>query len=154
MANNELTRWNPFREMANMQRALDHFFDDQWRSMSNIDDVWASNGGMALDIDETDDDYTVIADLPGVDPENININLKDGMLTINAEIPETTVEREGTRSLVRERRFGHFSRSVRLSQAVNDADVEAEYTNGTLRLTLPKAEEVKPKSIPVRAGNG
>ncbi|MEQ8676705.1 MAG: Hsp20/alpha crystallin family protein [Aggregatilineales bacterium] len=151
---NKITRWNPIREMATMQNVMDSFFDDQWRSLSRSD-FW-NNGeqGMALDVNETDDDYTIVADLPGVSADNIHINLHDGVLTINAEIPEQTIEREGERSLIRERRYGRFSRSVRLPQAVNDASVEADYDGGILKLTLPKAEEVKPKAIPVRAGNG
>lgn len=150
---NKITRWNPIREMATMQNALDSFFDDRWNTLSRSDFWNNSENAMALDVKETDNEYNIVADLPGVTAENIHVNLHDGVLTINAEIPEETVEHEGERSLIRERRYGHFTRSIRLPQAVNDAKVDAEYTDGTLKLTLPKAEEVKPKAIPVRAGN-
>lgn len=148
---NKITRWNPIREMATMQNVMDSFFDDQWRALTRSDFWNSGENSLALDVNETDDEYTIVADLPGVSAENIHINLHDGLLTINAEIPEQTVEREGERTLIRERRYGKFTRSIRLPQAVNDASVEAEYNEGTLKLTLPKAEDVKPKSIPVRA---
>lgn len=149
MAN--ITRWNPYRELAAMQSALDKFFDDTWQRWPE----WSGGeNALALDVDESDDHYTVTTDLPGVDPENINITVQDDLLTITAEIPEQTIEREGEgrRSLMRERRYGRFSRSIRLPQPVDAGNVEAEYRDGTLKLNLPKSEEAKVKTIPVRVG--
>lgn len=145
MAN--IVRWNPFRELAQMQSALDRFFDDTWREWPE----W--NFGLntlALDMDETDKQFMVTTDLPGVNPDNINVTVHDDILTITAEVPEHTVEHKDARSLVRERRYGRFSRSVRLPQPVNTAKVEAEYKDGTLKLTLPKSEDAQVKTIPVK----
>ena len=144
-----LVRWNPFREMATMQGALDKFFED-WQS----DWPEGRTGGhfLALDVDETDDNYLVTADLPGVNPDNINVTVHDDILTINAEVPEHTVEHEGQKSLVRERRYGRYSRSIRLPQAVDAENVNADYEEGTLKLTLPKTEDSRVKVIPVKTG--
>jgi HSP20 family protein len=144
MANN-ITRWNPLREMATMQSALDKFFDESWQQWPRM-----GEGGLALDVDETPDHYIVTTDLPGVNAENINVTVQNELLTITAEVPEQTVEHKDAKSLVRERRYGRMSRSIRLPQTIDAGKVEAEYKDGTLKLTLPKSEDTKVKTIPVK----
>ena len=148
MAN--LTRWNPFREMVQMQSSLDKLFDE-WRS------EWPQapfgENYLALDVDETDDHYIVKTDLPGVNPENINITVHDDELTIIAEIPEQTSEHKEAKTLIRERRYGRFSRSVRLPHSVDADKVEADYAEGMLTLTLPKTEGARVKVIPIKSGS-
>ncbi len=146
MAN--IIRWNPIREMAQVQSALDRFFEDDWRRQ--WPDWSLGANGLALDVDETDGQYLVTTDLPGVNPDNIHITVHDDVLTITAEVPEHEVEHKDAKSLVRERRYGRFSRSVRLPQPVNAAKVEAEYKDGMLKLTLPKSEDAQVKTIPVK----
>jgi len=147
MAN--ITRWNPYRDLVSMQSTLDKFFDDAWQRWP---EMRMDGSNLALDLDETDDHYIVTTDLPGVNADNINVTVHDDVLTIVAEVPEHEVEHKDARSLVKERHYGRFSRSVRLPQAVDSAKVEAEYKDGTLKLTLPKSEESKVKTIPVKAG--
>lgn len=144
-----IMRWNPLREMAAMQSAMDRVFNDTWRSMNwNESELGAFH--LPLDVRETDKDYTVTTDLPGVNPDNIHVKFQDGMLLIEAELPEQKIEREGERELLKERRYGKFTRSVRLPQQVNATNVEASFQDGVLTLTLPKAEEVQPRLIPVK----
>ncbi|NWG17215.1 MAG: Hsp20/alpha crystallin family protein [Chloroflexi bacterium] len=148
-----IVRWNPLREMAAMQNMMDRMFNETLRSLGP---GWGETGvgafSLALDIHETDGDYTVTTDLPGVTAEHINVKFQDGVLLIEAEIPEQTVQKEGQRVLMQERRYGKFSRSIRLPQPVNVAKVEASFQDGVLTLTLPKAEEAQPRLIPVKAG--
>jgi len=157
MAN--ITRWNPMREMATMQNALDRLFDDTWRTWSGVDES-VMGGNLALDVQEDDNSYTVTTALPGVDSDNINIRLHNDMLTIEGEIPEKEVEKDGKRSLLKERYYGRYSRSIRLPQPVNRDQVDASFDNGVLTLTLPKSPEAQPKTIQVKAnkqigsGNG
>lgn len=148
---NQITRWNPWREMAAMQNAMDRLFNETWREFEQR----SGEGGnwLALDVQENDDNFIVHTDLPGVSPDHIQIQVHDGLLTIDAEIPEHVVEDDKGRSLVRERRYGRFSRSIQLPQSVDNEHVEAEYENGVLTLTLPKAEDAKPRSIPVKTRN-
>ena len=151
MAN--IIRWNPVREMAAMQSLMDRMFDDTWRSVRPFAEVEGSN--LALDVHEDKETYVVTTSLPGVSADNIQINLHDDILTIEAEIPQKKVEQEGTRALVQERAYGKYSRQIRLPQAVNFDKVEAQYEDGVLTLTLPKADHVLPRSIPVkRLNNG
>ena len=141
-----VVRWNPFREMAAMQSALDRIFDDTWRS------TWPSFSGgnlLAFDVHETDQGYTAVVALPGLTPDQINVRLEDGVLTVSADIPQPTTP-ENARVLMQERTFGKFSRSVQLPQAVDANKVEATYENGILTLTLPKSPEAQPKQIPIK----
>lgn len=144
-----VVRWNPFREMAAMQSALDRIFDDSWRS------AWSSFGSgntLAFDVHETDQAYTAVIALPGLTADQIDVRLEDGTLTVSGEIPQPTVP-ENARLLMQERTFGKFCRSIHLPQAVDASNVEASYENGILTLTLPKSPEAQPKQIPVKAGN-
>jgi len=148
MAN--LTRWNPVREMAAMQSALDRLFENSLRGWQG-DDV---RGMLALDMDETDDAYTVRTALPGVKPENVNVQIQNDMLTIDGEIPEQTTEQKNARSVMRERYYGRFSRTIRLPQPVNRDKVEAVLENGILTLTLPKTPEAQPHTIQIKSQSG
>jgi HSP20 family protein len=114
-----------------------------------------ATGALALDVSEADNVYTVTTALPGVKADDIQIHLKDGVLTISAEIPQRVNERkDGERVLLRERVWGKFSRSVRLPDTVNGDAVEAVYEDGVLTLTLPKAEAALPRTIAVKALKG
>ncbi len=141
--------YNPFREMVAMQSALDKLFDQTWESWP---EGRVNGNTLALDVDETNDNFIVTADLPGIHADNINVTVHDDLLTIAAEMPDRTVEHEGTKALIRERRYGNVSRSLRLPHSIHSEGVEAEFHDGTLTLTLPKAENAKVKTIPVRVG--
>lgn len=145
-----IVRWNPIREMAAMQSAFDRMFDDTWR---NVRTTVAGNE-VALDVFESDQAYVVVATLPGLNPENINVSMHDDILTVSGEVAPQTPE-GNFRALLQERAFGKFTRSVRLPQPVSADQVEAAYEHGVLTLNLPKAPEAQPRMIPVRAhGNG
>jgi HSP20 family protein len=140
-----IVRWNPIREMASMQNAIDRIFDETWRSVRPS----FTGDALALDVHENENHYTVITALPGLKPEQISVSLHDGVLTISGEMEQTRTE-ENVRVLLQERAYGKFSRSVRLPQAIDGENVQASYDNGVLTLTLPKTPEAKPRQIPVR----
>lgn len=143
-----VVRWTPIRELTQMQDAMDRLFDEAWRGTRRN----GENGTgytFPFDLHESDTAYTIFAELPGVNPDQINISVRDGVLTINAEAFQPSVEEEA-RVLRQERVFGHFSRSIRLPEHVNPDEVEAVYENGVLALTLPKAPEAQPRTIPVK----
>jgi len=144
---NRIVRWNPVREMAAMQSAMDRMFDEFGRGI----DGFEGNGRnwLALDVNENDDAYVVHADLPGIDPENINITLHDNVLTITAE-NERSETQENERRVLTERSYGKFTRSLTLPNTVDSDAVEADYENGVLHLTLPKSEKAKPRQISVK----
>lgn len=143
-----LTNLDPFRDMATMRRAMDRLIDS---TLGEEQREWAL--GVPLDVSENEDAYLLKASLPGIDPNDIDVTYRDGVLTIKGEVREDQeVERGAYR--IRERRWGSFSRSVQLPSAVKADDIEASYQNGVLRLHIPKTEEVKPKRIQIKAGEG
>lgn len=152
---NEITRWNPFRELAEMQGSFDRFFDD-WRPFSSDWRPFLSDVGnvLAIDAHEDDQQYTVKTELPGVKAENINVRQDGDYLLIEADIPDETTEKKDQRWLIRERRSGHFSRRIQLPQTVDFDKAEAHYHDGVLTLTLPKAERAAAHQIPVKTGSG
>ena len=114
----------------------------------------ASGHALALDVHENDDAYTVVADLPGVNADDISIQLHEDVLTISAETQQERSESNGNGNvLLQERRYGKTSRSLRFPVHVNSTNVEADYNNGVLTVTIPKAEEVKPRRISINARN-
>jgi HSP20 family protein len=157
---NNLTRWEPYRELATMRQMMDRMLDDEFFKPFNS--MWERGGqaaSLALDVAEKDDAYVVKASLPGVNPEEVEITLTDNVLTIRGETKEDKdIKQENYR--LRERRFGSFARSVTLPNPVNADQIEAVNENGVLTLTLPKAESVKPRKIEVKrminngGGNG
>jgi HSP20 family protein len=136
-----VVRWNPLREMA----AIDRMFQNAWRDAR----PQVTGRHLPLDIMENDDEYTVMTDLPSLNADQINVNLHDGVLTISAEIEREELD-ENTRVLAQERTFGNFSRSIKLPREVAMDEVVADYNNGTLTLTLPKAPEAKPRQINIQ----
>ncbi len=143
-----LIRWNPVRELAAMQNAMDRLMDESWRGYGNA----LENMGdlrLTLDVHEAQDHYTVITSLPGIPADKLNISVQDDTLTISGEIP-AIAPAEGTRALVTERVSGRFSRVVRLPQPVQADAVEATLDNGVLTLTLPKRPELQPRTVSVK----
>ncbi|GAB4580596.1 MAG: Hsp20/alpha crystallin family protein [Anaerolineales bacterium] len=140
-----IVRWNPVREFAVWQNALERAFEDA----ALINRPEARPWSLALDAAETEDNYIIKASIPGVNPDDLEITLEDGLLTIKGETKVDETVKEADFHL-RERRYGTFARSLRFPVAVNADAVEATYEHGVLTLTVPKAEEVKPKRIAIR----
>lgn len=147
---NRVIRWEPFREMVAARGHLDRVMDE----FLNLSSSWETEGNnifrLALDVSETDEAFTVSAAVPGVQPDELEISFADNTLMIKGESRQQT-ERENERFHLRERRFGQFMRSVTLPVPVNGDAIDAHFENGVLTLTLPKAEEVKPRRIAVRS---
>ena len=152
MANIE--RWDPFRDLMSLRDAMDRLVEQSfiWPGQGDGTSLLPFTGGrMAIDVYETDQDVVVKATVPGVKPEDIDINLTGDILTIKTETKED-VERKDKNYVHRERRFGAMSRSMTLPTAVQSDKAEAKFENGVLTLTLPKAKEAKPKQIKIKAG--
>lgn len=142
-----LTRRLPDTPIGNMlERMLDYANRDLWRP---LDDVIAGDFALALDVTENDTVFTVTTSLPGINADDIHINLHDGILTIAAEMKQETSENNG-KVLLQERRYGKFSRSIRFPVMVNGDAIEADYNNGVLTVTVPKAAEAQPRRITVK----
>ena len=154
MAN--VVRWNPMREAAELMNEFDRVLEypllrQRWGMPLRTNEVVGS-WNLALDVAEKGDVFTVKASLPGISPDDLNVTLEDNVLTIQGETKEDETIEENSYH-IRERRYGSFSRSVRFPVPVEGEKVEAEYENGVLTLSIPKAEAVKPKRIAVKANS-
>ncbi|TAM43767.1 MAG: Hsp20 family protein [Gammaproteobacteria bacterium] len=138
-----LTRWGFFGD--DLDRVVEGFF----RPLGWVEEAKAEALVPAMDIREREHEYIVRTDLPGVKKEDIDVTLENGVLTIIAESKSETEEKEDGRLLRQERRYGRYVRSLRLGTQVDSAKLKANYKDGVLELTLPKAEEMKPKKISV-----
>jgi HSP20 family protein len=132
--------------MLTMRNAVDRLFDEALSSPLSIYGEWSAP---LVDMYQTDENVVVKAAIPGVKPEDISINVRENVLNISAKIEQVS-EVEGATYHLRERRYGSFSRAIQLPTAVNSEKAEAEYEDGILTLTLPKTEEVLPKSIKIK----
>lgn len=134
-----MTRWEPFREAQTLQNVFDRFFQE------------GANGAtprMALNAYETEDGLVFEAAVPGARKDSFEISYKDQFLTIKATLHEEKAA-EGTRYHLKEILRGETSRTLRLPFPVDADKATAEYADGVLRLTMPKSEAAKPRSIPI-----
>ncbi len=137
-----LVRFNPWAELDAVTGDFDRFFN---RVATR---PVASPITVQTDVHEDEAGYTLDIDVPGVKLEDIDISLHDGLLTISGE--RKSVRKDGESGYRRvERRFGTFSRSFRLPKHVDDAGIEASAADGVLHISLPKKEEVKPRTIAI-----
>jgi HSP20 family protein len=143
-----LTRWEPVREMMTLREAMDRLFDDAFtRPISLRDGGWSSP---AVDMYQTDDEVVIKAALPGFTADDVQINVTGDVLTIRGEVKHEEEKNEKAWH-IREQRWGSFERSVALPTAVVSDRAVADFENGILTIKFPKAEEVKPKTITVKA---
>ena len=152
-----MMRWDPFQdlrsaqdEMAQMSPMLAQALGLHAQQQGNArptTTAWAP----ALDISERKDAYLVTVELPGLKPEDLDITMEDGLLTIQGERQFTAESSEQQFHRV-ERRYGAFRRSITLPAHVLAEQIEASFEDGVLQILVPKAEEAKPKHIQVRPG--
>ena len=143
-----LSRWDPFREMISMRRAMDRLIDG---SLSGQDQMSEVQWSLPLDVIEHDNEFIVKASLPGVKPDDIDVTFDKGMLTIKGQVMNESENEEGEYHL-RERSYGTFTRTISLPSTIKADDIQANFNDGILTLELPKSEEVKPKRIAVNKG--
>ena len=146
----QLTHWEPFRDLISLREAMDRLFEESVVRPRGGELAPRTAGALAVDMWETENDIVVKTAVPGVDPEDIAISITGDTLTIKGE---TKVEQqtEEENYVCREMRYGAFSRSLAVPMPVNADEAEAEFEDGMLTLRLPKAEEVKPKSIKIES---
>jgi HSP20 family protein len=144
-----LNRWEPFRGASTLQEQVNRLFGNVLEHSGEESNLtsWAP----AVDIYETEHELVVKADLPEVDPKELDIRVENNLLTIRGERKfEKKVTEENYLRV--ERAYGSFSRSFSLANTVNSEAIKADYQNGVLTLTIPKREEAKPKQIKVNVG--
>ncbi len=148
----KMTRWDPFRELEDMSSRLNRFFgqtasrplgDDGGEALAD----WAP----AIDVQETDREYLISADLPAVKKEDVKVSVQDGILAVEGERRQEK-EEKGKKFHRVERSYGKFVRRLTLPTDVDQQKVAADFKDGVLQVHLPKSATVKPRSIDVAVG--
>ena len=148
---NNMTRWEPAREMMTLREAMDHLFNDAFtRPFSTMRDGGANWSAPAIDMYQTENDVVVKAAVPGFKADEVQINVTEDVLTIKGELKQEEEKKEKSWQ-IREHRRGAFERSISLPTAVTSDKARADFENGILTITLPKSERVKPKTITINA---
>ncbi len=152
-----LVRWNPSRDLSafpsdvlSMRKEFDRLFDsffhgDTTDATSAFTSAWIP----AVDIAERENDFVVKMELPGVAKEDVRITMQDDILTIRGEKKQEK-ESKGSEFRRVERSYGSFQRSFTLPASVKAGEIDASFSDGVLHVTLPKAEEARPKQIDVK----
>jgi len=151
-----LVRWNPTRELATwpsdlfgIQREMNKMFNNFFRGDIQDEDSAFMAWTPAVDIAEHDDEYLVKVELPGVNKEDVKITIESNVLTIRGEKKQEKETKKENYHRV-ERNYGSFQRSFTLPSTVKSDKIDASYKDGILSISLPKAEEAKPKQIEVK----
>ncbi len=143
-----LQRWDPFSELRRMEENMDRLWRGFGRGELAHDGAETGDWTLPLDVVEEADKITVKASLPGVTPEQIQVSIENGVLTIKGETKSEQEHKEAN-YLVRERRSGSFYRAIRLPESADADKATSVYEHGVLTVTLPKAEAKKAKQLKV-----
>jgi HSP20 family protein len=145
----DIIKWSQLPAISSLQnemnRMMDHFFRGVESDYGMESGAWMP----PVDLVENDEKITVKAEIPGINPKEINISIQDNTLIIKGEKKEEK-EEKGKNYYRMERRYGSFARSINLPASVDTGKVTAEYKNGVLEISLQKKEEAKPKQINVK----
>ncbi len=150
-----ITRWDPWGDIVSLREAMNNLLEESFvRPRPGVSGPGMASS-LALDVKETPDKFIVTASVPGVPESDIDIGILGDTLRIRGQRKEEIEETgEGSRWLLRERRFGSFERTVSLPMSVEAEKATASFKDGVLTIELPKAEAATPRTIPVRTGAG
>jgi HSP20 family protein len=147
-----VTRWDPFRDLGILQDRMNRLFEDAGRFRGEEPSATTS-WSPAVDIYETANEIMVKAELPGVDRNDITLNLENNVLTLRGERKFEKETRQENYHRI-ERSYGGFSRAFSIPAIVEEEKIRAEYKDGILTIALPKKEQIKPKQIKIGGGEG
>jgi HSP20 family protein len=145
-----IVRWEPVRDLLGLRERMNRLFEESARGLGRgQEEDWVMGAwAPAVDIYEKGTDVVLKAELPGLDPKDVDIRIENNVLTLKGERKiEDEIKQEDYHRV--ERSYGGFTRSFTLPSTVDTTNVKADYKDGVLRITLPKREEAKPKQIQV-----
>jgi HSP20 family protein len=148
-----LIRWEPVRELNTLQSEMNRLFNTLFDAPTPTANGAVRRWIPAMDLVETDDDFVLRADLPGLSEGDVNIELEDNVLTVSGERKSEHEERKEGYYRV-ERASGNFSRSLTLPEGVNAEAIKANFENGVLEIRIPKPEARKPRKVAISVGGG
>ncbi len=147
-----LTRFEPFREFANLQDRINRAFRESYSEDGRDEALTTSSFAPAVDVYEDEHNVTLKIEVPGIDEKDIDVRIENNTLTVHGERKIEKEEKEENYRRV-ERQYGSFTRTFTLPTTVDSEKVSATYDKGVLKVALPKKAEAKPKQIKVNVGS-
>lgn len=146
-----LVRYNPWGNLSQLQREMNRLFDERIPATADEESgVMAADWSPAVDVKETENEYQITADIPGVDPKDIEVSVENGLLTIRGErSEEKEEERDNYRRVERFR--GTFFRRFTLPDTADPENIQAKGNNGVLQVSIPKQQRAHPRKIQVES---
>ena len=149
-----LSKWQPLKELSSMRKQMDRLFEDMlsvsdsdWMGLHNIGGMWTP----AVEIKETDKELVLKAEIPGIDLENLDVEVSEDRVTISGEHELTEKTEDKDKNYFHsEFHYGKFERVIPLPIAVKTDDIKSAFANGVLTLNLPKVEDAPKKSVKVK----
>ncbi len=145
-----IVRWNPSGNLLPLQDRWNRMFEEFFGAPAGDEEVAQQIWAPRTDLSESENEYTIQVDLPGMKKDDVDITYSDGVLTIKGE-RRLEKERKDKNLHVCERAYGSFTRSFNLRSAVDSEKISAKFDNGVLTVNLPKHEKVKPRQIKINA---
>jgi HSP20 family protein len=143
-----IVKWEPFRDLLTTRREFDRLLREAFSPLFGETELSTRSWAPPVDIYETDNDIILKAELPGIDPKDVEVRVEDNTLYLKGERKQEKEVKEPNYHRV-ERSYGSFARSFSLPNSMDASKVKAEYKDGLLTLTMPKREEAKPKTIKI-----
>ena len=147
-----IIRWDPFRDMVTLREKMNRLFEDAFTARGDDKEITTSTWMPAVDIFENENELVLTAEIPGIDEKDIEIKIEDNTLTLKGERKFEKETKEENYHRI-ERSYGSFYRAFTLPNYVDPEKVQAQHENGVLKISMPKREEVKPRTVKILKPN-
>jgi HSP20 family protein len=143
-----IIRWDPFRDVVTLRDKMNRLFEDTFTSRGEDKDIIASAWMPAVDIFENENELVLTAEIPGIEEKDVEIKIEDNTLTLKGERKFEKETKEENYHRI-ERSYGSFYRAFTLPNYVDTEKIHAEHENGVLKISMPKRDEVKPRTVKI-----
>ena len=144
-----IIRWDPFREMSTLRERMNKLFEDTFTGRGEDKELVSSAWAPAVDIYENENEIVLTAEIPGINEKDVEIKIEDNTLTLKGERKFEKETKEENYHRI-ERSYGSFYRAFTLPHSVDPDKIEAVHENGVLKITMPKRQELKPKTVLIK----
>lgn len=143
-----IIRWDPFRDMVTLREKMNRMFEDVFSGRTEDRELQAGTWAPSVDIFETENELVLTAEIPGIDEKDVEIKVEDNTLSIKGERKfEKETKEENFHRI--ERSYGSFYRAFTLPSSVDPERIQAEQENGVLKISMPKRQELKPRTVKI-----
>ncbi|MBM3311775.1 MAG: Hsp20/alpha crystallin family protein [Candidatus Aminicenantes bacterium] len=143
-----IIRWDPFRDVVTLRERMNRMFEDVFSRRTDDKELTPSSWAPAVDIYETENELVLSAEIPGLNEKDVEIKVEDNTLTLKGERRFEKETKEENYHRI-ERSYGSFYRAFTLPNSIDPEKIQAEHENGVLRISMPKRQELKPRTVKI-----